>query len=106
MDKSSESCLCPFLPQIQNARERLGCVTCLSLTREGIAPSRTIPVRLHVDLGAEIPHRDIRAILFLEEQNKTPESMPGSTKEGRPHLEWAAECVFQQEPSLPVPLPG
>lgn len=91
MDKSSESCFCPFLPQIQNARERLGCVTCLSLTREGIAPSMTILLRVHTDLGEEIPHRDIRVILFLETKQ---ESMPGSMKNGRPHLEWAEEYAF------------
>lgn len=70
MDKSSESCFCLVLPQIQNTRERPERVTCLSLTRESIAPSMTIPLRLHEDLGEEIPRRDIRVILLLKKKTR------------------------------------
>lgn len=59
--------------------------------RESIAPSMTIPLRLHEDLGEEIPHRDIRVILFLVKKHR---NKCEAARNGRPHLEWAEEYAF------------
>lgn len=105
MDKSSDSCFCPFLLQIQNARERLGCVICLSLTREGIAPSITIPLRLHVDLGEEIPHRDIRVILFLETKQKRNQCR-AARRTGAHTWSRLRNMPFNRNPHSLFPFPG
>lgn len=65
-----------------NVSERQGCVTCLSLRDRGKNIPISIPLRLNVDWGQEIPYGEIR-MLFPEragintKQHKEQGSTPG-----------------------------